>query len=1335
MKRYLLLTLILLLFMRPGQGQEFANIHQRDPLNPEFVPGEVIIKFKDEIRIDPVLKDGTVKTGIISIDEILKKYDTHGSVKLFPATAGTSSARKMPSITGQSGEAPRMHNIYRFFFNEDTDIASILDDLEGNATVDYAEPNYLVYTVITEPNDALYQSGGQWYLDEVGAPYAWDSITGDTTQIIGIIDTGIDWDHPDLDGNIWINQEEIPGNGYDDDYNGFVDDIRGWDFRNADNNPNDDNGHGTHVAGVVAAETNNYTGMAGIAWQARLMPLKVLSGTGSGNMADLASAVIYAAENGATVINMSLGSYGESQTVKAALLNAYSVLCPVAAAGNDSYKLDPVSPPNNTYAPMYPGCYPFVIGVEASMPGSGLAPFSNIDPSGFKYVLNDQGYNYEVMAPGVNIMSTYLNGSYRALAGTSMATPIVAGAVALLKDYKPGITNEEIFARVVQFSQNGLLKIPNILTATLQPDLLYSGMTLLDTVGDADHDGMADAGEYIDIYFTIKNAGGFADSSWAKISLNYPGDSASIIIVDSLSYIGNLDTASYGGEIPAYTTMTGERDPFRIYIKPNVLNEKEFVLNYEIGARRAFSKYGTFEITVINARELYGVLDSAITLGPGKLWAINRSFKISPSGVINMLPGTHLMINKGFPNYGTINGIGTQDSVIIIDGKYGFYYGHYRFAYTHFRFTSPCIFNLCGPVILDFCLLDFFNGVFDNASGFRINECVFREGNSISWGSNGPVIRSVFDNVNNIGISLDTILNNNFCGFKGGGVGGAKLKTNNFATRKDAFIYHCIGNNVDTIPRRQYWGTTDSLVIDRYIIDFWDDPNLAQVFFYPILEKPTPDAHGFVWKVHVNGLNPQDDLIDPVGCGLVTFDVYFNRPMDISYQPFLSFGVRFPYTQHVVDKNASWSADSTVWSASFDIGLETGDGINSIRVSDAYDTEGFRIGAEKSERFQFIIQASSSLASSFTAIPGIGKVFLEWPFDYTDDLMGYNMYRFEKINDSTTSDTLLINTNLITDSVYIDFQVDPGRLYGYCYKIVGTDHKQSDFSKVAMAIPLLTANGDANGDQFINVLDVTAMISFILEQNPKPFLYEAADLNFDQAVDLRDVVLLLNILQSSNAKSIAPRITNLIPAQLEISENAWDLSSSLNLSAIHFVIEGENLDQLDLQRCFEGYEFVFSRKPNRLVGLLYSYDNRIIEPEKLKLFTYEKSGSTIESIKAIGSGPAGEMITILVSRPLSDHIGAKGVQAMPNPTLSGTNVRIFIPDDGLILVSIASIDGRMIFSSGHIPVKTGWFDYYWPGRDHAFARPETGVYLLQVRFSSESIVDAVYNTRIILLDD
>jgi subtilisin family serine protease len=661
----------------------FHNRHILDPYNPEYVKGEVLVKFKDEVvveaKAEAKAKDEVkVTTGIKSVDEFLKDKQAKDIEKVFKETRESSRAksrgatRYFTDFKGQRHEVPKLYNIYKFKFDEVEDAKELAELLSQNTEVDYAEPNYLIYSMNTYPNDALYQSGEQWYIDAINAPAAWDSVTCDTTQIIGIIDTGIDWDHPDLDGNIWRNWGELPDNGLDDDGNGFIDDVRGWDFTSNSNDPDDDNGHGTHVAGVVAAETDNYVGIAGIAWNARIMPIKVLTGTGHGNTAWLASAIYYAANNGATVINMSLGTYGESQTVKDALLFAYDTLTIVGAAGNDNLKVDTIAPPNQAYGPMFPGCYPFVIGVEAATQAGTLAGFSNFDPSGFSETANPDGFNYEIIAPGVNIFSTFPGGGYRSLSGTSMASPIVAGAVALIKDFELGISNEEIFARLIQFAQAGHLKIPNILHGRLESDVFYVNHALIDTVGDADNDGHADSDEAFDMWFTVKNAGGYADSVWAKLRLDYLGDTALVSIIDSTSYIGNMDSAGFHNEIPAYTTLTGESDPFRVYIKPGVINEKDIVFEYEIGAKNGSSETGNFYLTIQNGEELKGILDSTFTLTPDKLWLVNQSFKIIESGKLIIKPGTHLKIDKRFVIKGEIEGHGTRDSLIYIQGPESF---------------------------------------------------------------------------------------------------------------------------------------------------------------------------------------------------------------------------------------------------------------------------------------------------------------------------------------------------------------------------------------------------------------------------------------------------------------------------------------------------------------------------------------------------------------------------------------------------------------------------------------------------------------------------------------
>ena len=378
------------------------NVNRLDPYDIQYEPDVILIKFKENVEV-PVKQKGTLgKWAPSGLRSLFQEYDINHGERLFPQAKPQTGLQKIKAYDGTEHEVGSLYNIFKFQLKDGIDPKDVAEKLNEHKDVEYAEPDYLVYALggiaqesdnpavsslnkvnNTVPNDPLYSN--QWYLGAypgVNAEAAWDSTTGDTTQIIGIIDTGVDWDHPDLDDNIWRNWEEVAGNGVDDDGNGYVDDIRGWDFVNDDNNPNDDNSHGTHVAGIAAAEGNNSVGVCGVAWNARIMPVKMLQSSGSGSSSDLALAVNYATNNGATVINMSLGSYAESQTVKTALENAYSSTVLVAAAGNDGYKVDPPFPPYPIYAPMYPACYSFVIGVEGTTNSGSRASFSNLDPSG-----------------------------------------------------------------------------------------------------------------------------------------------------------------------------------------------------------------------------------------------------------------------------------------------------------------------------------------------------------------------------------------------------------------------------------------------------------------------------------------------------------------------------------------------------------------------------------------------------------------------------------------------------------------------------------------------------------------------------------------------------------------------------------------------------------------------------------------------------------------------------------------------------------------------------------------------------------------------------------------
>jgi len=303
--------------------------------------------------------------------------------------------------------------------DEQENVLQLIQQIKDDPNVEYAEPNYIyriddfeVGEMITaeeaskmsttnsflpiEVNDPLYSS--QTNITSTNIDDVWDQYTtGDGSQVIAILDTGGDYTHPDLEANTWINTEELNGvEGYDDDGNGYIDDIRGWDFINLDNAPLDDNMHGTHVAGIAGAVGNNGIGIAGAAWNVKLMHIKVFQSTGQGNSTTIADGVEYASSNGATIINMSFGSYGESSTLKLALENAYNTSLLVGAAGNNKICIGPgLCPDLKPSAPMYPGAYNYVLAVEDS-----AGTYDNYDEDGPIATGYSNLLNYELKAPG-----------------------------------------------------------------------------------------------------------------------------------------------------------------------------------------------------------------------------------------------------------------------------------------------------------------------------------------------------------------------------------------------------------------------------------------------------------------------------------------------------------------------------------------------------------------------------------------------------------------------------------------------------------------------------------------------------------------------------------------------------------------------------------------------------------------------------------------------------------------------------------------------------------------------------------------------------------------------
>jgi len=443
-------------------------------------PDEIIVKFKsapttapeeqssagpdaEQLELSGSLDKLNKKFHLRNIKPLFKNFKTHqNQINALSKKNKSLLTQKEKRILQRLKRAPEkaavpaLDRIYKlqFVLGPHESIQDVLAAYNNDPNVEYAELNYMV-SIRTEPDDPLYPL--QWPLNNIGqdypasgkynlppgtpdsdidAPEAWDIHTGSPEVIIAVVDTGVDYNHRDLEDNIWINQTEWNGmTGIDDDGNEYIDDIYGYDFSNHDNNPNDDNGHGTHCSGTIAARGNNSFDIAGVCWNAKIMALKFLDENGEGFSSDAAIAIYYATENAADIISNSWAGSYPSETLEEVIDYAHSLgVIMVAAAGN-----------NNSDSPVYPAYYENMMAVAATNSNDQKATFSNY------------GYWVHLAAPGVDVLSLRAGGTslgtiyddYTTIAsGTSMACPHVAAIIALIMSNHPDASKEVIIERL-----------------------------------------------------------------------------------------------------------------------------------------------------------------------------------------------------------------------------------------------------------------------------------------------------------------------------------------------------------------------------------------------------------------------------------------------------------------------------------------------------------------------------------------------------------------------------------------------------------------------------------------------------------------------------------------------------------------------------------------------------------------------------------------------------------------------------------------------------------------------------------------------------------------------
>ena len=376
-------------------------------VTPEYKEGELLVKFKNTAHRIPSMAYG--RNAVPEVERFESMHEKSGKSRVLSEEPWRIARLKPGSDTLRSKERLAHH----------PDVESV-------------ELNYRV-TAAQIPNDPRFSE--QWSLHNIGqtggtfdadidAPEAWDLTTGTNRVVVAVIDTGVDYTHEDLRNNMWVNTREIPGNGIDDDGNGYVDDVYGYDFFNNDSDPSDDFGHGTHVAGIIAAGGNNGVGITGVNWSAKIMAVKFIGANGYGYTSDAVRAIHYATIMGAKVMNNSWGGGGYSQALFDAITeaNAAGVLF-VAAASNEGINTD--------FNPVFPAGYdiPNVVSVTATDHNDNKPAWANYGTA-----------SVDLGAPGVNILSTVPRGpcaycdttGYSRMSGTSMAAPHVAGVAALV---------------------------------------------------------------------------------------------------------------------------------------------------------------------------------------------------------------------------------------------------------------------------------------------------------------------------------------------------------------------------------------------------------------------------------------------------------------------------------------------------------------------------------------------------------------------------------------------------------------------------------------------------------------------------------------------------------------------------------------------------------------------------------------------------------------------------------------------------------------------------------------------------------------------------------------
>lgn len=951
------------------------------------------------------------------------------------------------------------------------------------ATDDYAE--------VTENPDFSKQKG----LDTHGVKKFWDHSNGNKKQpggspdvVIAVIDTGIDYNHLDLRNNVWVNPAEIPENGIDDDNNGYIDDVYGWDCVGNDNDPMDDNGHGTHVAGIIAAE-NNKEGIVGVAFNCRVMAVKAGNSSGYFNNSDIAEAIQYAYMNGASVINMSFGGSFISIAVEEALENAYNSCVLVAAAGNDGKCNDLKCKTCDRLGVSYPAALPYVIGVmSCGYDGKTLSSFSNYDHDPYNEI------EYEVYGCGESIPSCWPGNKYATLNGTSMAAPMISGLAALLRSeltdrnmYSTKYIQSQIVNTGKVHAYNALLEeiddahsvadAYEALTNVPKPAVKLYDYHIDDSASIHENNngnGIIDAGETVRLYVALHNRGGVASNVQVTADV-IRGEG----VVDP--YFTFVNSTMELSDIGTYSVRESGDKYFEILVSPDCPNDYLTVFNirftYENGLdtsdETVYAEKGEAEFNISSGYHLPAVINEDTVYPADRLYIVGENVLIADGVTVTFEPGARIQFyaDKSYYDspaikvYGTLKLEGTAEKMITINPSE-------RYA------NCACIIYDYGTTTIDYVdAVNLFASGVETVSNsylrhsgtqtYYLNDAKtdgtysLPDHGATTWTDNYIELISYATQISATEMTGNYIV-----------IASANTCIINCTTFTDNIVYSVVKGDIKVTDRmNQFYGKVSNnqflvqdnenpasmmglsfgskqQVTDNYfapgyiayadqIITGYYDPNGNETV--ELSSQCSNISALYPHIVSIELFNKDGEAVNTIGKEEISVKVTFNRPMDQSKDPNVTFGTIEPYADYKIE--GQWT-DELVWEGTYTLKAQIENGQNYLKVKGARDAvDPTKVVLGDYQKHEFTIDTTAAMAMNLIATATDAGIELTWAQDDYDTLMGYNIYR------STAKDGnfVKINPTVLTagESSFVDTNAEPGVTYWYTFTVVLSDFTES----------------------------------------------------------------------------------------------------------------------------------------------------------------------------------------------------------------------------------------------------------------------------------------------------